>query len=179
MAINLLPWRELARQTQRLQLWRQLRAATIATIAIWIIWQGYHVLILVTQNKKMQQLTQAQQHIATEFNHYHQLLTQQRIYADQQQYIQAARAQSRKLLALIATISANMPANVYLTRIEKHDDWLELTGKSPSHTDIALLLKYLETITQQQKDLHSETNHTDAATTDIDFTVKYPLGKQP
>ncbi|MBW8190022.1 PilN domain-containing protein [Neiella marina] len=142
--INLLPWREDARQKQQQEYLTALLASAIAAALLMFAVSSFFGSKIDNQrarNTYLQQETAILDQKIQELND----LKQQKQDLEQRLKLVQELQQSRNLLTQLFNAMADMiPQGVYLTRVEKQDKLLKIEGISESNNHLATLVRNIE-----------------------------------
>lgn len=142
--INLLPWREEARQKQQQEYLTALLASAIAAALLMFAVSSYFGSKIDSQrarNSFLQAETAILDQKIQELNE----LKQQKQDLEQRLKLVQELQQSRNLLTQLFNAMADItPQGVYLTRVEKQGRLLKIEGKSESNNRLATLVRNIE-----------------------------------
>ncbi len=148
LKLNLLPWREQARQAQQRQFICWLAVSIIIAIMVIIFWQ-YHFNRLIN-NQTILNITL---HRDLQSLHYKTALLRQ--LRQRQQHLQARlkslhtlTAQRKQVTLLYETLASAMPPMTYITVIKKTRSTIFIRGKTKAAKNIIALLRNISHMTQ-------------------------------
>lgn len=177
MIINLLPWREIRNKKRKRNLYLLIGGCVAVTLICSSTLIINYLLIFTQQQQQIMQIQQQVNKLNTKITPYLAAQKQHQQYLLQTTFLNQERNSYHQLLQLLQELGSQMPADVYLTSIQKKDHTFYISGRSLSHTDITLLLKRLENFTPQAQLQLTETRHTNTSSMNIDFDLAYNLQK--
>jgi type IV pilus assembly protein PilN len=142
--INLLPWREEAEKAKQRAYFTVLTAVAMAAFAIVFFMNQYYQMRIDGQNTRNQFLKNEIQQLDLRITKIKALNEkkkelQKRTYVIEQ--LQRSRNVGTQVLDEIAKV---VPNGVYLTRLEKQDNSLNITGKSESNNHLSNMIREIE-----------------------------------
>lgn len=142
--INLLPWREEARQKQQQEYLTALLASAIAAALLMFAVSSYFGGKIDSQRARNSFLQAETAILDQKIQELNQLKQQKQDLEQRLKLVQELQ-QSRNLLTQLFNAMADItPQGVYLTRVEKQDRLLKIEGKSESNNRLATLVRNIE-----------------------------------
>ncbi len=143
--INLLPWREEAEKAKQREYFTVLTAVALCAFAIvFLVGQFYQMRIdgQISRNQYLKNEIQLLDARIKEINSLNEKKTELLKRTSVVEQLQRSRNVGTQVLDEIAKI---VPAGVYLTKMEKQGNSLQLLGKSESNNHLANMIRKIET----------------------------------
>jgi type IV pilus assembly protein PilN len=175
MTINLLPWREELKKKQMKCFQTRLCTGVILSLSLWIGVEISNVIKLKKQEKEMDSLNLTLNALNIKHIKYTALEKTKHETIHQMKFIEDSKIKYQQILKFLDDLGKKIPKKLYLTEIKEESNILRLSGKSPSHSEIALLLRYIEDMGIQKKHIIVETSHKNETGSDIAFVLIYNL----
>ncbi len=142
--INLLPWREEAQKAKQKEFFTLLAAIALAALAVVFVVSQFYQIRLDGQNTRNQYLKTEIQQLDVKIAEIRQLNTkksslQKRI--DVVEQLQRSRNVGTQVLDEIAKV---VPNGIYITKLEKQGNSIQLLGKSESNNHLANMIREIE-----------------------------------
>lgn len=142
--INLLPWREEAKQLKQQQFLAILGAVAAITLLVMLGMQQYYSGVIDGQNKRNQYLRNEIAVLDTKIEEIKGLKLK-RANLEQRMKLIADLQRNRNLGAqILDELVKVVPPGIYLTKYEKKDDRVSVTGKSESNNRLSNMMRQIE-----------------------------------
>ncbi len=174
MSINLLPWREQRRQKHK----RQLRYAgvigVVFVILATVLWQVRNGWISTQQFNNVYALQRDLKAIATDYARAVVMQQRQQAASKQRVFLTQKLSLDKRILYIMQHLSTDMPTDIYLSAIKRTDTLLLMTGRSPTHAQLAAWLQHMAQLMQAQPTI-TETAQAKDLVSAIDFSMGYEI----
>ncbi|GGA63742.1 pilus assembly protein PilN [Neiella marina] len=142
--INLLPWREEAKQKQQQEYLTMLLAAAIAAALIMFAVSSFYGSKIATQQARNNYLKQETAILDKKIQELNDLKQRKKDLEQRLKLVQELQLSRNLLTQLFNAMADIIPAGVYLTRVEKTGRLLKIEGISESNNRLANLVRNID-----------------------------------
>ena len=143
--INLLPWREEADKAKQRQFVTILSLVAFTAFLIVFLFSQFYQLRIEGQTARNQYLTNEITLLDDRIAQIKTLKERKRELEKRTQVIEELQRSRNVGTQVLNEIAKVVPSGIYLTRMEKQDDSLQLIGKSESNNHLANMIRNIET----------------------------------
>lgn len=144
--MNLLPWREQARQESRLRFATTVLSYLVGAVLFLVFLHLYVTALIAYQNNRIaflqNQLTQARM----EIDNLNKKKIQTKQEEDKLNFIIGLRARSFRAVHLLNELAATIPTSITLVSVTRENDLVTLEGEAQSDLEITKLMKQLASL---------------------------------
>lgn len=142
--INLLPWREEAQKAKQKEYFTILTAVALGAFAVVFIVSQFYQAMIDGQNRRNQFLKNEIQILDVRIAEIKTLDDKKRALQERINVVEQLQRSRNVGTQVLDEISKIVPAGVYLTRLEKQGNSIQLTGKSESNNHLANMIREIE-----------------------------------
>ncbi|MEW6983537.1 PilN domain-containing protein [Colwelliaceae bacterium 6471] len=142
--INLLPWREEAQKAKQKEYFTILAAVALSAFAVVFIVSQFYQAMIDGQNRRNQFLKNEIQILDVRIAEIKTLDEKKRALQERINVVEQLQRSRNVGTQVLDEISKIVPAGVYLTRLEKQGNSIQLSGKSESNNHLANMIREIE-----------------------------------
>ena len=142
--INLLPWREELRQTQKKEYLVALGVSAFAGALVWLSIHSYYGMIIDHQNSRNNLLIRHIAELDKKIVEIKQLEKEREKLIARMTAVEELQTSRHLAVRLFDEVSRTLPDGVYLTELEQNNDKATITGVAQSNARVSNFMRNLE-----------------------------------
>jgi type IV pilus assembly protein PilN len=142
--INLLPWRELKREQEKKQFTTLIAGVLVAAVGVVVLANYYMNTLIDNQTQRNHRIKQEINRFDRQISEIKKLKEVKQALISRMNIVQNLQATRPLTVHLFDELVEVMPSAIYVTKIERKDNYVTIYGYSESNSNISLLMRKIE-----------------------------------